>query len=646
MFIKKALGNKYIFKFSKLTRSISAIALTAFMVVLCRDYSIAQPIGAPLPLFIPQDIGTITQTFTGKGENLVVFINDLHCQKEAQENITRIIKTTKDYYGNDFKLVGVEGDQGAIDTSILGVIPNRKVKQKVLEYFMERGQVTGAEAYDVLYPGSVELFGLENKTIYDEDFLLLFKSLYYRNDAEAIISGITPAMDYGKTLLYPSKLLKFEEREREYKEHKISLHAFLLFIRDTALQENIDLSRGYQNIFNFLKAREMSRNLEPAVIAVESEAVISRIKDIVTEKEYLQLKKLAPSQTEAYYAFLKNVLKRHKVDIGEGYPGLKKYFAYTDYLENVSYELLFEEMEHIRFKIKQKIVEKRKDAKQLVYCEYYMSLMQDYFNNAVSFKDMADWQGNKNEFYGFMEDINGRLALKNQFKDSREILNEAEDNMQRFYKLADKRSDIMVSNLLKEARNKKAHVSAAVIGGYHTEEVAGILRSKGVSYIVVSPSISGAADRRIYEDRLHLQARVAGINTITVAGKTITPGMEAKALNPSTLFGALWQAMLGRTLVEYLAEDTPRAQILADINAMNLDISFAVEEEQVVFTVKTPQGKTFTVKNAGIEGIESSFWEWSEISDPRIAELKNQLDSLLKGYMENKVPALRLRGGA
>ena len=70
-----------------------------------------------------------------------------------------------------------------------------------------------------------------------------------------------------------------------------------------------------------------------------------------------------------------------------------------------------------------------------------------------------------------------------------------------YYQAADLRSAAMAKNLLDRMRGSKA-ITALVTGGFHTREIADILKSRGVSFAVVTPDVKVLDQDQAYKARL------------------------------------------------------------------------------------------------------------------------------------------------
>lgn len=136
-------------------------------------------------LTLSPKLGQIIQSRSGSQKTIVV-IQDLHCHSQVQENISHIIAQLRTQH--DLQLVGQEGAWGRVDTSILGQLPLPKLKEKLSNYFLNQGMLTGAELYDIHSPGQIQLMGLENQSLYERSHHLL--QAFFNSDSLGIIHDL------------------------------------------------------------------------------------------------------------------------------------------------------------------------------------------------------------------------------------------------------------------------------------------------------------------------------------------------------------------------------------------------------------------------------------------------------------------------
>ncbi len=143
---------------------LSCIILVCFIVTscfgevfleVCQAQGGVRPVAAPayeqfdLEAFhLPRGLGEIkdvwkTSRMTDKDERVVIHIQDAHCNYDAQRRIADIIEYLRSNYG--VNTINLEGGEGAYDFAEFTDIQDKIVREKVSDYFLRQGLVSGSE---------------------------------------------------------------------------------------------------------------------------------------------------------------------------------------------------------------------------------------------------------------------------------------------------------------------------------------------------------------------------------------------------------------------------------------------------------------------------------------------------------------------
>ncbi|MFC1485010.1 hypothetical protein ACFL5N_00980 [bacterium] len=502
LFFKSGEGSKY----SQTLRTIAAVVLVTFVVTSMHDYVYATaPVNNPGVFTLAPSIGKITETYKGEGENKIFLIQDVHCNAGVQENISKIIDSIQKEYGKDFKVVGVEGTPTQkIDTSALSIIPDKDIRENIVRYFVDRGYITGAEWYAIMNPNKVELRGLEDDELYIQNFTSLYNSLWYRYDIGDMFAQVQKGYDRGKGYLYTQEMKALESKIKEYDQRIIGLEEFILYMKDKTKEYEINFDYEYKNLANLLTSYKIKKRIKPDLVAAETNYVIQRLGNVLNAKELAVLKEKSRTESEEYYLYLKNFLKEKNIDVSKNYQNLAEYFNYLDHMISIDDIQLLEEKEDLEYRLKSKMIRKRRDARELLYSEHYLDIFEKFLWNKASAKDVEEWNREKDN-YDRVEKFSGRLLRVNYLEEKKSIIELARNNMQNFYRDADKRNEILTKNLL-DPKVKKGKITAMVLGGYHAEGIKNFLKSKGVSYEMVTPAVEKLDGEDLYINRLEEQA--------------------------------------------------------------------------------------------------------------------------------------------
>ena len=116
---------------------------------------------------ISAEYGKITSSKDAQSDITVINIQDLHCHPQTQRNIAKIIGQISDKY--NLKRVYVEGGYGDIDVSWLSSIKDEHIRKQVIEKLLEDGILTGSEYYKLTNNNEVELKGIDEVSLHQDN---------------------------------------------------------------------------------------------------------------------------------------------------------------------------------------------------------------------------------------------------------------------------------------------------------------------------------------------------------------------------------------------------------------------------------------------------------------------------------------------
>jgi hypothetical protein len=436
---------------------------------------------------------------------LIYVILNLHCHKESQIKICDIIHFLKQKHKNNFKVIGVEGSFGLIKTDPLSSIKSKVAKNAMINYMLDRGELNGAELYTIKYPGQVKLYGVEDKMYYEKNFNQLCKSFIQEKNIEDKFVELKKSIQRGKDVLYIDELKEFENIVSMYKQNKISLRQYVNYL-EKFLKDNRIKYQLTDNVKLLKKTFELEKNIDLNQVQREANYFVRRLDNMIPDSQRKELVKIFKDNKDSYYITLKRILDKNKISYLE-YENLNSYFEYLEYKERIDNINLLSELDELRFKIEDKLVIGN-DAKKVLMCDRYTDILNKYIHNEASFRETQIWEAKRTEYYKSANEIIPKLRYKNIFTDIQKYLIDAEENMKGFYKLANKRNEIMVNNMVSRLKEENSSVGVMVVGGYHSEGIAQILRSKGIAYKVLIPKISTKYDKNIYKKRLEEQKNI------------------------------------------------------------------------------------------------------------------------------------------
>jgi hypothetical protein len=427
-----------------------------------------------------------------KTRPFIFIIQDVHCNEEVQYKIAEIIKFLKIKYPKNFKIIGIEGNCGPIDTSILKDMKDKNLKMQMSKNLMKKGMMTGAEYFDIINPNKVILYGVEDITTYNKNLAQIKEGLFDDKEAEKEVELIKLKNKNSKEIFYQKDMYAFEKIEDKYEENEIQLDDFLAKCIKMGDVKDKDFV-NYPNIALFLKKQNITKNIKFEELAVETAQMVSLIKKYLNKEDRINIENMVTKNgynSEFYNYFIK-LLNSKNLIVDKKFRQFNLYMNYSDVNRRINNVELLNEVDRFVFFIKNRIA-KTVQEKEILYLDKYSNLFADYVNNRVSSKQRSEMNAEFSDFLKRAKIRYGEIDI--------EKIRKHFDLMQGFYDTAIKRNEIMVENLLKIASG----VTCLIIGGFHTEGIEELLRAKGDGYLVFTPKINidVAEGQRIYLNRM------------------------------------------------------------------------------------------------------------------------------------------------
>jgi serine/threonine protein kinase len=462
------------------------------------SYNVSSKLQTSPVIFIPSNLGKITNSYIGTQDKTIICIQDLHCNPDAQRKIAGIIDILKQTYKNQVMTIGLEGTPDVeINTNLLGVIPDTKIKDKVINYFLNLGDISGAELYMIKNTKpQMSLYGVENENIYNYGFEALCRSITYRAELENSVEKIGSSLNYIKQVLYTPQMNQLEEMKTKLNKGSIDFNDYALYLLDLAEKYNIPYTKDYPNLNILIKINIQNKNINQSELAVEIDSLTPQIYPLLNDDEKTLLKQLiSKKDTTNWYKYISMLINKKNIRIGKSYIELIKYLAISRYEINLNYIQALEEIDDLEFQLKQKMADTGNDLLTLVKCEYYFKTMKDYLWNQISHTKTERWFAYRDNFFENMSKFSEKILPYNYFKEYIDLFKTAEKNMNEFYINAEKRNESIINNILNQDVGR---VKILVVGGYHSEGIENILRNMGISYYTITPHIE---DTNITNDR-------------------------------------------------------------------------------------------------------------------------------------------------
>jgi len=460
----------------------------------------------PIEIIVPEGAGHIVEGLTAKegSDKVIIHIQDIHTNYEAQKNLSRILETL--IKANELKLIMVEGGWGNVSLSYLRSHAGKERRLEVGEEYLKAGKISGEEYLDIISDHEIELEGLEDEALYRANLDTFFKIEQFREKAAKELDAIELIIKKLKEKIYPQQLLGLEKAKKSYEDEKISLADYYKEIDLLAHKTGQSLAH-FPNFANFIEVTKSEKAIDFPKVEKERSTLIERLSKklskqkltaLVTKSLEFRLSKLTPSE---YHSYLVGEAKSAGEDLNS-YPNLQKYVDYIRSHEDIDTAQLFEEAEALATQVKDKLITNTRQ-KRLNEISTAADVLNNFLQLKLVPKDFKYYKENKTDF--ITANWIGHLkkeAKRNKVRATRlkpaYVADKNLSTLVQFYDIADERDDVFVRNAIKLMNEKDQNLAVLIAGGFHTPSLKQKLKECGISYIIVAPHTTEQTDPELY----------------------------------------------------------------------------------------------------------------------------------------------------
>src|SRR3989339_12196 len=553
-----------------LFKTITWIVLTAFVysfvihepllaiTTMTRERNAAEAVKNRLESFmLPYKFGRFMGGSYANNDKLVIFVQDLHCHPEVQRNIYEILKIFDNRF--DINRILVEGaPAGRDDTSILGSIPNEKVKKKALTTLLDKGLISGAEYYSVV-ENKDKLYGLEQWDVYEKNLARVRLLIENKQANVAMADELVSRLGVLKDDYLSSSLKKLQQYLEPADDEKKSDTKRYLGLENLGQNAGEDIA-DYPNLAQYIRLLKLNNSTKYKRLPAELSEYMVELKKVLPYSVYKTLlDKLSSSDNrEDYYLALSEIAGEYTPAFAARYPNAAKFLEYIRLNYTINPINLVSEENAFGERILNRSAATLMDREIL-----FLSRMSRICRN------MFDLKVTPEEYGYFKQNVARYRQLLQKYIPLREVKDiivlMSDKQLYDFFETNLCRNDIFLQNII-TARSYTAgaktpvlsghravlnnidkfeNIQIVVTGGFHTE-IVNTLKDEDISYLAVTPNVTEDFNDAIYEKVLTLK---------------ITPqDIAASAFAP-----ALIQALIDSGLSRQDAADMVNAEIVPAI---------------------------------------------------------------------------------
>ncbi|MCK4463843.1 MAG: hypothetical protein KAU58_05990, partial [Candidatus Omnitrophica bacterium] len=346
-----------------------------------------------------------------------------------------------------------------------------------------------------LNPDRLTVKGLEDPELYDKNLNVYRESLAFKDKVNKYLKILRHFIENLKSPIFSKKIKELDEKKTAYDDSKNKLKDYVIYLGDISRTDNIRINK-FQNLSKLLKLIEEEEKINFKRAEKEREILLELLTEKLSKIEIaslveksIEFKKSNISPPDFYEYFFRKA-NSCNIDMSK-YPNLLKYKAYLDKYDNVEKDVFFEEIFDVERYIADNLF-RADDERELFYLSDDLSILNKLFSVSLT-RRLYDYYCQKKDelktgkFIRFIKEKASWYNMSASINPEVEKLDVYRDKIGNFYQYSFERDEVFIKNLDKYSRNKKALFM--VTGGFHTENMIGLLKKNGYSYVLITPKI-------------------------------------------------------------------------------------------------------------------------------------------------------------
>ena len=457
----------------------------------------------PYNISIPEQFGQIEEVFQGDPTSpLVVHIQNVHANYEAQVNIKNILNHLVNQY--QFSLIQLEGAVSKLDPTILQPSYLKEANLKLVDFLMRDGRITGADAFAVETDKPVELYGIEDYSLYMEN-LKMFKAIYkHQENLKPYFAEVHRLiLSIGPKLLNP-ELLDFTRKTEEFSTDKIDLLDYIVYMNKlsekhelTSLNNKTELIE-YPNLARLMRLKNLEDELNKAGLKKETEAIKLEFKKKMPDSTKVDelLSRLDDSakgtNPRAYFLELTKLADEAKIDF-IAYPAFRIFAEFLIHQDEIDHRALFSELKEFEQMLQEKLFASE-DEKMFLSIIDYVGLLEQFFRLEMSREKIALYLKDRETVkpswvFARVDELAKKNNVASKPVGDLEKLDSYMSDVEYFYQLVLKRDEVFIDKILTKTKSMSLDKTIIVTGGFHKDGLVDHFRKEKISYVIINPKV-------------------------------------------------------------------------------------------------------------------------------------------------------------
>ena len=378
-------------------------------------------------ILVPQSLGLLKEIHQGTDTRLVIHIQDLHANEEAQKRIGEIVRNlAKEYWiGGVF----LEGAEGMIDIGSYRDAADRDIREKVGRYLLKEGMLTGAEYEAIVGEEPIQLYGAEELSLHEKNLEEFRAAIKGGKELKGALEELSQTAQKLKWKLYSEELKDLDKVLKAYHSQGVGAAEYFNELKVNAQREGISLE-GYENLRKLLEAQEIEKGIDYQKVDQEKNAIIQRLSQELPKEKLQELVRktlslrLGKETAFEYYEYLENVIQEAKLEgLYKESSNFKQYLEYIKTLPKANPQFIFEEAKALETAIKDKLL-RTEEQKTIDKLSRNIDLLKNFFTLTLTSEDLEEYRKERDTFK--IEEIIGTLKRLGADGELDQIMDEKE----------------------------------------------------------------------------------------------------------------------------------------------------------------------------------------------------------------------------
>ncbi len=488
-------------------------------------------------LSLPEELGSIQDKFTpkeGKSDQLVLYLQDAHTNYDSEINVRRLIRHfQKEYH---LPLVLLEGGEGKLDSLFFKSFPDEKTKEKILNDYVSKGELSGGEVASILNEEyDTDYYGIETQALYNENKQAFLKAMEKEKEISTLLTQIESELMQKSDASFSDPVKTFREKQKAFREESIDLIEYLKMLKAFSPKEQ-SFQDHYPELEKILTAESNEKRFKGEDFDAAMTQLIKTFQQKVLPKlprekqieinQMIQLYRIGQLNQGMLVDRMEQISKEMNFSL-RAPQVLKPTAQHARMISSIKGTKLFDELETLE-KDLVKSLPQSDDERMLLENFQNLNLLKNFSKLELRDKDWQELKGKKpsqllSGTMSFPHALSGNLDpspkvligdLAPRLKHSgatksvdsgmttpapqEDVLDSLFTAHFHFYQLAERRDEALFNNMLRVIKEKKAKLSVVVTGGFHSEGITKKLKESNIPFVLIAPKIDKIGDMSQY----------------------------------------------------------------------------------------------------------------------------------------------------